>query len=769
MFENQAFFAGVLRYRWWIIIATFVYTLVTFNGLDGLVKRSDYKAFMDPEYPGMIELDEVESIFNENNNLFIVITPADSSVFSTASLSVIRDLTERSWSIPYALRVDSITNYQHTEAVEDSLFVDYLVPNDQEITKALAERARDVAMAESSLSGLLVSKKQDVAAIKVTFQFQDGDILSREQAEVSGAIGVLLNEFRQVHPEIDFKVAGSVTIDYAADEYTARVSSVQLPLMLGVMTILLLILLRSFWATVCTAIVVILTGATTLGMIGYFRMEIDGVTSMSPIIIMTLAVADSVHVITGMQDAMRDGLTKAKAILYSLKLNYTPVFLTSLTTVLGIITFTFSPFPSLKKLGLIIALGVIVAFVLSITLLPALLSLLPMKATEPGTHGKGQHGILKSYTEFVIRYHKSILIVSTLVCIACGSMLSKISINESFETLFGESTPEKQAINHMEEHLSGALSMDVAIFSETPEGLNDPEFLATVDRFQLWLSQQAGVNHVVSVTDTFKRLNKNMHGDDPDWDKLPEAQDLAAQYLLLYEMSLPYGFDLQNQIDIYKSATRLTLMMSGLNSGQIVALDRSIENWFAQEAPHLKVIPTGVIPLMSELTYLHMIPSMMKGGIIAVIMVSLVLFFALRNWRLGVLGMLANIVPILIGYSLWGATKGMVNFPVISVAGICLGVVVDFVVHFLSKYRQGLGQGETVETAIRYAFDKVGKPLLVTMIVLVSGFWVLASTPYSMIGNLGLLTGVIILLAFVFDMLVLPAILLTFNKQFGIK
>ena len=185
-----------------------------------------------------------------------------------------------------------------------------------------------------------------------------------------------------------------------------------------------------------------------------------------------------------------------------------------------------------------------------------------------------------------------------------------------------------------------------------------------------------------------------MHGDDPAYYRLPEDRELSAQYLLLYEMSLPYGLDINNQIDQGKTGTRMNLMMSGLTSGDIVNLRQNVRQWFSENAPDLEVIPTGMMPLMSHITYVHMIPNMMRGGIIAVLMVSLVLFLALRSWRLGLLGMLANVVPITMGFGLWAISYGMANFAVMSVAGICLGVVVDFAVHFLNKYQQGYRENQ---------------------------------------------------------------------------
>jgi uncharacterized protein len=237
------FFESVLKYRWGIIVLTVIYLVITFNGLSGLVKRSDYKAFLDPEYPGMLELDEIEAIFTENKNAFLVVVPEDREIFTSDTLKAIQYLTEKSWLVPYSSRVSSITNYQHTQVDGDELMVSFLVPDDQPIDEDIISRAKAVAASENSLRGILVSEAQDVAAININFQFQDGELLSKEQEEVSAKIKELISDFNKHYPTVKVMVAGSVVIDYVADEYSARVNKIQTPMMLGVMGLLLIVLL----------------------------------------------------------------------------------------------------------------------------------------------------------------------------------------------------------------------------------------------------------------------------------------------------------------------------------------------------------------------------------------------------------------------------------------------------------------------------------------------------------------------------------------------
>ena len=230
-------------------------------------------------------------------------------------------------------------------------------------------------------------------------------------------------------------------------------------------------------------------------------------------------------------------------------------------------------------------------------------------------------------------------------------------------------------------------------------------------------------------------------------------------------MSLPYGLDLNNQLNLDKSAMRMTVILKGGDSQLVVETKWAIEEWFANNTEGLEVDITGTTPLLAELSYVHMIPSMMKGGMIAILMVSLVLFVSLRRFKLGFIGMLANMIPVAVGYGVWYLLDGQVNFVIASVAGVCLGVVVDFAVHFLSKYQQKRNAGGDTESAILYAFSKTGRPLFTTMVVLVSGFGLLMLSPITMNFSMGCLTGIVIMLALAFDFLMLPALLMMLDKQ----
>lgn len=763
MYDN--YISAILRYRWLVVLGSLLFIFVTVQGLGKIKIVSDYKSFIDPEFPPFIELEKMEEAFTENQNLMVAVVPANGDIFTAENIALVQMITDRLWLVPHVLRVDSLTNFQHTEADGDDLVVGDLFPMDEPVSDELLKRGRAFAPTEPRMVKNLVSEDMSAGVVSALFAIPDGIEAQEANTQILAAVDQILADAKALSPDTKFYKAGVVPIDHSLGKYGQQDNATLIPGMLLLMAIILLVMTRSISGVVSASGVVVFTGIGTLGLLGLKGWTIDPGSAIAPIVIMTLAVADSVHIVEGMQNAMRLGAAKMDAIAQSLRENFLPVFLTSLTTVMGVATFTFAEMPSQVRLGVTVALGVTLAFVLSVTMLPALLAILPMKTPTV----RSRTTVFDKVADFSIKHFKSIVVVSVLLTLVLGSLIPLNRFNDSPSAMLAKRTPERQATEFYEENISGIIKIDVAIFADSEGGISDPEFLNRVDDFVAWARSRDNIDNVATITDTFKRLNQNMHGGDPAFYVIPESRELAAQYLLLYEMSLPYGLSLQNELTQDKSGLRMTLILSHSDSEKIVKTKWAIQQWFATNAPELNAVVTGATQLMAELSYLHMIPSMLKGGIIAILMVSLVLFFALRSLRLGILGILANMAPVVMGYGIWYLINGQVNFIVASVAGVCLGVVVDFAVHFLSKYRRERKAGYDTDTSIRKTFAKVGRPLWVTMIVLVSGFWLLMLSPVTLSFSMGYLTGIIIVLALLFDFFALPSLLKMFDRAAPLK
>ncbi len=296
--------------------------------------------------------------------------------------------------------------------------------------------------------------------------------------------------------------------------------------------------------------------------------------------------------------------------------------------------------------------------------------------------------------------------------------------------------------------------------------MSNPEYLQHLDAFANWYRQQPGVKHVNVLTDIMKRLNKSLHGDDPAWYRLPDSRELSAQYLLLYEFSLPFGLDLNNQINVKKSASKMTVSLDTISSETLLALDRSAQEWLVNNTPEYMHVAGASSSLMFANIGHRNINAMLKGTTAALFVISLILVISLRSLRIGLISLIPNLMPIGMAFGLWALFVGQVGLGLSVVSGMTIGIVVDDTVHFLSKYlRARREQGLDVEGAVRYAFATVGTALWVTTLVLMLGFGVLALSHFEINASMGLLTAVTIGLALFADFFFLPPLLMKIGDK----
>ncbi|QLK43979.1 RND family transporter [Vibrio owensii] len=748
------------KYSIWVLLATVLLVVIATIGGKNLYFRGDYNIFFDGTNKQLLAFDEIQTTFAKTDNLAIVVAPASNDVFTPEILQLIQSLTVDSWQVPYSSRVDSIANYQHTEAFEDDLLVEDLLYEDYELTPERIAKVKSIALSEPVLKSALISEKGDVTVVNITVQLPEIDKTAEVQ-EVMSHISAMLERYQQNYPDVEFHKAGIIAMNYAFMTAAQEDSSTLVPIMLLVILVFLTIMLRSFLSVVATLIVIIGSVMATMGLSGWAGMFLSTATVNVPTLVMTLAVADCVHVITTMRHSMQNGFSKAHSIERSISLNFMPILITSVTTAIGFLMMNMSDSPVLRDFGNLSALGVMIACFLSVTLLPALLKLLPINVKQTPSNGKSD--FMDKLGDFVVTHRKALLPASVLVIAVSASLIPLNRVNDESVKYFDNRSDFRQAADFMEARISGMTNISIAIKTNESQGIADPVFLNAIGGFTDWLRIQPETDHVATLADVYKRLNKNMHGDDESYYALPQNRELAAQYLLLYEMSLPYGLDLNNQINVDKSSIKMVLTVDNLGSVELVDLENRIYAWFADNAPQYEVVASSPSLMFAHIGETNM-ASMLSTLPITLVLISALLIFALRSLKLGLISLVPNIAPAVIGFGLWALISGEINLGLSVVVTLTLGIVVDDAVHFLSKYQRARKEGQTAEQAVRYAFHTVGRALWITTVVLVAGFSVLAMSSFRLNADMGQLSAIVIFIALVVDFLFLPTLLMLFDK-----
>lgn len=755
----------IIKLRLFVILVSILAVILAASGLPQTKFSSDYRIYFSDDNPHLQAYEDLQATFTKSDNVMFVLAPKNGQVFTQSTLAVIEQLTDMSWKLPYSIRVDSITNYQHTIAEEDDLIVDNLINDALKRTDDELNQVKIIALNEPSLAGRIISLAADVTAVNVSMEMPGLDP-STETPEVANAAYDIQHYLQDKYPEIDVYVTGQIIMDNTFKDAAIYDLTHIIPLafLIATLCIALYMFMASgsmttvFSGTLAILIIIVTSILFAQGVASWLHIDITTASANAPTMILTLAIADSIHILATFFQQMQHGKTKAAAISESLRINQQPVFLTSITTVIGFLSLNFSDSPPFRDLGNIVAIGVISAWFFSVFLLPALIMCLPFRVKERASNESRWTQILAN---FVIQYSKKVLLISVVVMGVCIIFLPQNQLNDIWIEYFDTSMKQRQAADFTRERLTGLGNISFMVSAKEGSSITDPAYLEGLEKAAIWLRQQPEVQHVLSFTDVMKRLNKNLYGDAEDQYRLPENAELAAQYLLLYEMSLPFGLDLNNQVDINKTQTRLMGALAKTSTSQILDLqDRAIA-WFAINIPHLDFSHGA----SSDVMFAHIgqsnIYSMLKGTFIALILISIVLGISLRSAYYGVISLLPNLLPALVAFGIWGMTVAQIGLGLSVVFGMTLGIVVDYTVHFLSKFLRAKRENNlSTEDAIRYAFSTVGVALLVTTFILFANFAVLTISDFSMNADMGLMTAVTIVVALLVDFFFLPPLLL---------
>lgn len=747
----------VLKNRWLIIFLSLVLIILAASGGRLLYFTTNYRVFFSEDNPQLLAFEALEKTYVQNDNVLIVLAPKDETVFTQDFLSVVEDVTEKAWQMPYSNRVDSITNFQHTEAEEDDLIVKDLVSNATSLSYEEIEEIKDIAVNEPLLINRLISRKADVTAINVTVQLPRVDE-TIETPEIVNFARNLADEIRTSHPDINVYLTGMVMMNNSFSESSKNDMASLVPISFGMMLLLLALLVGGFTGTFATLLVILFSILAAMGLGAYAGMPLSPPSATAPTIILTVAIANCVHILVTFMHEMRHGVDKNDALVESLRLNLQPVFLASFTTALGFLTMNFSDVPPFRHLGNFVSIGVLTSFLLSVSLLPALISLLPVKVKAKK---QDDNQAMARLADFVVAKRTVLFWGMAGFIMLLVSALPRNELNDIFVHYFDETVAFRTDSDFTTENLTGLYNIEYSLKAAEQGGISDPEFLSEIENFANWYRQQPETLHVNIYTDIIKRLNKNMHSDDESYYAIPENRDLSAQYLLLYEMSLPYGLDLNNQINIDKSATRMTATLKTISSNNLIELEQRAQKWLKENTTHIAQADGSGTSIMFANIGKRNIVSMLFGTTVALILISMVLIIALRSVKIGFISLVPNLVPAAMGFGLWGLIVGEIGLSLSVVASMSLGIVVDDTVHFLSKYlRARREKGLNSEDAVRYAFTTVGRALLITSIVLVVGFLILSTSSFELNAGMGLLTAIVIAFALFADFLFLPSILM---------
>ncbi|HEY9033526.1 MAG TPA: efflux RND transporter permease subunit [Pseudomonadales bacterium] len=754
----------LIRFRWLLFVLSLALMAFALAGFKQFVFDASPRIYFEKGFQPYEDYLALEDTYGRDFKVFFMLSASDGDdLFAPQHLQALLEMTEQAWQLPFVRRVDSLSNFQYSHNVDDELVIEDLVSSELLDDAGLRASRRAYALADPDIQGRLLTADGRHASLTLSLSMTGDQAQGQAAHQLVTEAYALEERIKARYPGVDIAVTGNLLSTYHNVKVAERDIALMVPVMFGLMFVFLGLLFRSVSAVLVALVIAVFAAVGALGLAAWCNITFSMLAINALIISITVAVAHCIHIFTQLFQALKTR-DKMAALEDSLRINFFAVSMTSLTTIIGFLSLNTNDLPPAVALGNAAAIGTALAWLFSLTLLPALVSILPFRAHSGGEYAI--EGLMMKLARVVVRRKYPVLLGMSLLTVLMVQLSFSNELNDRLTETLHEPHIFRTDNGLIDQHFGAMYVNNYEMDAGEENGIADPAYLKAMEKMVDYLRAQPEVSSVYSFTDVIKRLHRSMHNDDPAYYTIPDDRDLIAQYILLYEMSVPFGLDLNNQITLDKRKSIVIVSTPSQDTRSNIELDQRVNAWIAANMPaHLQANNISLSTIWSYLT-VHSLQNSLEGSIVALVLISLVLLFMLRSLRYGVISLIPNIMPAAFGFGFWYLYSGDVGLGLTCVVIITIGIVVDDTVHFLVKYQKALrDNGGDAEKAVLATFRLVGPALLITTVVLAAGFLVLAMSAIIINSALGQVTAAILLAAFLLDVLLLPALLLVVDGR----
>jgi predicted RND superfamily exporter protein len=625
------------------------------------------------------------------------------------------------------------------------------LPLQAELNDNDVSRLKDIVKDDADLIRTLLSDNTGIAVINIQLALPENDMFAstesvayvREMIEPYRASGV-----KKIY------LSGYATSNVSLGEAAALDVQKLVPLTYLLIIIGLVIWLRNISLVVSVLLVVTLTTVMSIGLIGWIDPQLTPILGYVPSIIMIIAIADSMHILISFRQLVNGGKSIEEALRKAVVENRMPIIITSVTTIIGFLALNFNDSPPYRQLGNIVAIGVAVAMFLSLYLLPIMVKRLYKHKSSQKIFGQK---FLEYLNQFTANNAKIILFTGVAFLLSASFLATNNKITDHWYHYFGNDFEIRKAIEVLNDQHTGVDILEYHL-KVSSDDIFSPGYVKDVEKFATWFEKQTNVTAVVEYASIIKNLNEKLNNTDDEY-KIPEKRELIAQLFLMYEMSLPFGLGTDTSVSINRDSTRLTVYLKKTDANNLILLSEAAKLWMQKNTP--SIIPVGATGLdivMSDLNVRN-IQNMLLSTVFAFIFIGICLLFTLKSYKLGCIAMLTNVSPAILTYATCYLFWGEIDLASSMVICMSLGIIVDDTVHFLYKYKYKLSETGSHDTAITYTFRTTGTAILITTLILLSGFVVQSFSGFQPTSKVGMLMACTFMFAIIVDLILLPCVL----------
>ncbi len=781
------------RYRWWIIPLMLLLAAGPISQIRELTFDTSTEGLLAENDPVLASYNAFRDQFGRDGHIIIAIEPPE--VFDVAFLETLRAFhREIEETVPKIQKVTSLINVRNTRGVGDTLVVEDLLeelPRTQQELETLRERVLRNALYEN----LVISRDGSVAALLIETDAysslppdgsggkpapdmeaafdewgEDGAdatpppfLTGEENAEIVQAVSEIIARYEG--PAFRIHASGVPWVVQQLQSSMGRDMKRFMGLAIGVVAAFLFLLFRRISAVVLPLFAIGLSLLSTLGLMGLLGIPITSTTQILPSFLLAVGTGYGVHLLVVFFERFDESGDKEESLVYALGHSGLPILMTALTTSVGMLSFTAAELRPIAMFGVFVPLGVLMAFIYNMVLLPALLAVFPMlpkRAAVPSPMMNGVDRVLVAAGSVASRHPWPTVAMAALVVVV--SLLGAMQIRFSHNSIswFPEEGSVRKSSEYIDERLGGTISMEVVIDTGRENGLHDPEVLNRIEAIDERTAQfardgLAQIGKTVSLLQIVKETHRALNANDEAYYAIPRERKLVAQELLLFENSDPD--DLEDFVDSQFSMARFTIKSHRRDAYEDVEFVKQAAAEYQRiMGDEAEVVITGLMPMVTR-AVLAVIRTLTKSYALAFLMITPLMMLLIGSFRAGLVSMVPNLAPIIITLGLMGWCGFPMDIFTLLIGCIAIGLAVDDTIHLIHSFQRYVGEHGDAELAVRQTLETTGKALLFTSLVLCSSFFIFTASSMHNVFRFGLLTGFTIATAFLFDILVTPALL----------
>lgn len=762
--NKEKFTLKVIQYRWAIaIFAPLIIIVLFMANIKNAGVETDFNIWFDKDSKVMKNFEHFKNTFGSDDRLLLAMRSED-GIFNKKTLKSIQNITNELWQTKYVARVDSITNYQYayvsSEDPDEIIVEDFLDDIDNISDKDLKTKEQ-IARTDVQTKNLLISEDGKSAVIIARMVYSKS-LKPQSYIDLYNKANIIVDKYKLEGVEYH-----NIGVPAFTNAFMGAIKSnikTFLPMILVVIIVLLAVIFRSLLSVLLPLSIVILTILFIAGLTFGLGYKLNTITTMFPIFIIAIGVADSIHIFWIWKHKREEGMNNQDSIIFSIEKNFTPAFITSLTTFVGFLSLGISKIVPLQAFGLSLASGALMAFILSVTFLPALLSIINPNVKVQKQKTKSKENFIKKYTHFISRNDKAIIITFLLLIGISFIGIKDVTIDTEFAKQFSKETQIRKSADFVEKNIGGTVSIEIIIDSKEKSGVNKPDLMKDVEKFsEEFKTKFQRVRHIGSLTQVVKKYHKLMNGDKEEFYKIPDSKELISQYMLLYSLSLPRGMGINDMMDVNSRYLRVTAMINMASELEKLEMYTWTQKWWATHSNYTATIEG--ITMISGHMRTELTDTLIKSISLALVLVTLIFWFTFKSKFFMIVSTIPNIAPLFIAIGITGWLGINVDLGMAIVFVIIIGIAIDDTVHFLSKYKSAMQKGKNVVESIEESLLLGGNAIVITTLILVLGFGTFLFSDFSLYSNFGLMSSIALSFAMILDVLLLPAILIYLDKR----